>query len=407
MFLLLTGALALRRDDLAAAWSELGTVAPSWFALLLALAAGATLANGLVAAAISDGVSPARGVMIQQATLAANNTGIGSGPVTLGVRIAMLRSWRVDDVGIAVAVAAVNVVGTTRIWLATLTVSLLGLGGAADDVVARWVVVAAAAAAVVVLVGQAAVWWVILERPGVLARIAGWCQRGAERAGRRWRVAGRLARRVHVPDAAERFRVRGRTVVRERGIAIAAATIAEQAVLMALPIVVVRAFGIGTDVLSNREALLAFVFVRTAAALTAIPGGIGVTEVGLTALLTRAGAPEPDVLGAVLTYRSITFLLPILLGTASFAIWRHSVRKPPSDAVGPLAQPAADGDAAVGGGEAFGELEARRPRQAVVGGEQAERVTALGDTVPERGVEVAQAVAVAQAAAVGRVADHE
>lgn len=326
MFLLLLGALALRRDDLAAAWSELGGVSSGWAIALVALAAGATLANGLVAAAISDGVSPARGVMVQQAALAANNTGVGSGPVTLGVRIAMLRSWRIDDVGIAVAVAAMNVVGTTRLWLATLTVALLGTGGAADAVVPRWVVVSAGIAAVVVLVGQAVVWWVILERPGVLGRVAGWCQRVAEWLGRRWRVAARVAQRVHVPNAAERFRLRARTVVRERGAAITAAMLAEQAVLMVLPVVVIRAFGIAPEVAGNREVLVAFVFVRTAAALTAVPGGIGVTEIGLTALLTRAGAPEPEVLGAVLTYRAITFLLPIVVGTACFAAWRRTRR---------------------------------------------------------------------------------
>ena len=374
---------------------------PGWAAVLAALAIAAVLANGAVAAAITEQVTTARGVMVQQAALAANNSGVGSGPVTLGVRIAMLRSWRVSDTGIAVAVAVINVVGTTRLWLATLAVSVAAAGGAADGVVARWVVGVAAAAALVVLVGHTALWWLLLERPSLLDRIASTAQRAAIRLTAR-RPRGRaLVERVHLPAEVERFRVAARTTVRRRGPAITLAMVAEQAVLLALPIAVVRAFGIGPEVAGAREVLVAFVFVRTAAALTAVPGGIGVTEIGLTALLSRTGAPESSVLGAVLVYRAITFLLPIVVGTASFALWRHRRRRASA------ADPAAHGDPAVGGAEPVGEPQPGRPCEVGIGGQEAEGVTAVRDAPTERRVQVTQRVRVTDPAAVRRVAHHE
>ena len=49
---------------------------------------------------------------------------------------------------------------------------------------------------------------------------------------------------------------------------------------------------------------------------------MGVTEIGLATLLTRFGGPEAAVLAAVLTYRVLTFVLPIFTGGACLAWWR-------------------------------------------------------------------------------------
>jgi len=66
--------------------------------------------------------------------------------------------------------------------------------------------------------------------------------------------------------------------------------------------------------------------IRLVVALTPIPGGIGITEFGLAALLTRFGGPETTVLAAVLTYRTLTFVLPIITGGVCFTTWRWQHR---------------------------------------------------------------------------------
>jgi uncharacterized protein (TIRG00374 family) len=91
---------------------------------------------------------------------------------------------------------------------------------------------------------------------------------------------------------------------------------------VAKPVIVIRAFGISGAVLPTTTILVAWGLVRLAAALSPLPGGLGVTEIGLATLLTRFGGPEATVLAAVLTYRVLTFVLPMFTGGACLAWWR-------------------------------------------------------------------------------------
>ena len=58
--------------------------------------------------------------------------------------------------------------------------------------------------------------------------------------------------------------------------------------------------------------------VRSSVSLLAsfipVPGGVGVTEFGLTLGLTSAGMPEEAALAAVLLYRLASFYLPPVWG---------------------------------------------------------------------------------------------
>jgi uncharacterized protein (TIRG00374 family) len=56
------------------------------------------------------------------------------------------------------------------------------------------------------------------------------------------------------------------------------------------------------------------VMVSFFAGLMPVPGGIGVTEAALTAGLVAAGVPQAQALGAVLTYRFVTYYLPPVWG---------------------------------------------------------------------------------------------
>ena len=60
------------------------------------------------------------------------------------------------------------------------------------------------------------------------------------------------------------------------------------------------------------------IFINTMVSLFAgllpIPGGIGVTEAGLTAGLVATGVPEDTAVAAVLIYRLCTYYLPPIWG---------------------------------------------------------------------------------------------
>jgi uncharacterized protein (TIRG00374 family) len=78
--------------------------------------------------------------------------------------------------------------------------------------------------------------------------------------------------------------------------------------------------------LTFREALVAFSLVRVVIALSPIPGGTGLAEVGLIVLLERAGVSTVDATGMTLLYRSLTWFLPIIVGSATW--WRYNHTRP-------------------------------------------------------------------------------
>jgi len=75
------------------------------------------------------------------------------------------------------------------------------------------------------------------------------------------------------------------------------------------------------------EVLSAFILANTATILTHTPGGLGVIETVVLLVLQR-----PDLIGAVLLFRFVYFLLPLCLGAMLFAVaelrWRFSGRHP-------------------------------------------------------------------------------
>ena len=80
------------------------------------------------------------------------------------------------------------------------------------------------------------------------------------------------------------------------------------------------------------EVLSAFILANTATILTHTPGGLGVIETVVLLVLQR-----PDLIGAVLLFRFVYFLLPLCLGAMLFAVaelrWRFGGGKsevPPS-----------------------------------------------------------------------------
>ena len=315
-------AIASHRAEMAEALGEIADLSPRWVAVLAALSFAGIITNGLGARSVTPGLTLGRGVMVHQATSAANNTLVGSGPVSLGVRIAMLRSWQVGDRSIGLTVIVLNILSAYKVWLIALAVASLGVSGAARNVVDRSVFVIVIAIAVVVLSASTAMWWTLMRHPRLSDRVAHWFQRMLCLVRRRFARFPDL----DIPGLAAELRRDAHALVRSNGRRIVAAATLEQIVIVITPLAVIRAFGIGPETVSTVQVLIAFGLIRLVAALTPIPGGIGITEVGTATLLIGFGGPETTVLAAVVTFRAITFVLPIFSGGACFALWRWRTR---------------------------------------------------------------------------------
>lgn len=318
VFTAIVVALLRHRREVGSAVRDIASLSAGWTLALLVLTGAGILASGIATRSVTPGLSVLDGIMVHQATTGANNTVIGSGPVNLGLRVAMLRSRGIGPSTIALTVILLNVLAAYTTWLIAFLVAILGLSGSARGVIDHRVFVAGAALAATLLLGSTLWWWVVLRFPALSRRLAHLAQPVARRLHRR---RPRLPV-VDLPSMTETLRMQARRLIRRRGMAIVMATSVQQVLVILTPVAVVRAVGIDTSLLSPTEIVLAFGFVRLVAALTPIPGGIGITEIGLVTVLIGLGGPEPEVLTAVLLYRSLTFLLPIVIGGLCLAAWR-------------------------------------------------------------------------------------
>lgn len=324
--LAVAGAAVVHRHELGAALRRMGDLSAGWLLLLAALTAATVISAGFAVAAVHPGLGVKRSITVHQATIAATNTVVASGPVSLALRISMLRSWQQSDRAIAVSVIASNVLTSFRLWTVTLVVALIGATGTATEILDRWVFVVIALVSGVVLVASGLWWWFVVRHPRLAAWCGGWLQRLITRLRRRWqRIPD-----IDVMGGIEAFRRDVTALVRDRGRRIVSSSGFEMALMLVGPVMIARAFGITDATASTAEIVLAFGMVRLASALSPLPGGIGVSEFGTTLLLSRFGVPEPAVLATVVTHRAITFFVPLVLGGVLLGWWhRHSARSRP------------------------------------------------------------------------------
>lgn len=319
----LTVATVVHRQDLAMAASRIANLSPAWLTLLGITAMVTVVSAGWAVGAVHPGLTLGRSITVHQATIAANNTVVASGPVSLALRISMLRSWRLSDSAIAVSVVASNVVSSFRLWFMALAVAIIGATGTATEVLDRWVFVTVAVVAVAVLTLSGLWWWFVIRHPHIAGWFTAWAQRLLVRLRRRFQ---RLPD-VDLVKAVDAFRRDVTDLVRHHRRRIMTSSVLEMIVLLGTPVLVARAFGISNSVVSTAEIVLAFGMVRLASALSPIPGGIGISEVGATLLLARFGAPEPAVLATVITHRAITFLMPLIVGGVCLGLWHRRSRR--------------------------------------------------------------------------------
>ena len=77
--------------------------------------------------------------------------------------------------------------------------------------------------------------------------------------------------------------------------------------------------------------LLAYAVAGLLALIPITPGGLGIVEAGLSALLILAGVPGGDAVVATLAYRIISYWLPIFVGPFAYMAFRLRYGPPGDD----------------------------------------------------------------------------
>jgi len=244
-------------------------------------------------------------------------------PADVVIRVSMFRAWGVDP---AQGLAGVGLNTATfyavRFGVPVLGIVLLAFGTGAEvgQVVST---VLCALVAAVCLVGLA-----LVLRSSALAAWLGRCSARLVRRVRRGVDEDAWA--AYLVDLRERTSDRLRT-----GLAPALLSLVAMVVVDGLMVLLaLRAVGVPTSVVTVVDVLAAFL---VAYPLTLLPMfGFGVLDAVLVgAWTTIAGALwEPDIVAAVLVWRVVTLVGPLVLGLLVVLLWRRGVRRVERTAAG-------------------------------------------------------------------------
>ena len=255
----------------------------------------------------------------------AANTVVGGAGLGTGLRVAMLRSWGVAPIDVAVSVLGTALAPSFALWgiagAHTLPLLVTGRANGVERI--------SACASICFLIGPGLFWWAALRFPSMLA----WIARALE-AGRRLLLAmipsKHLARslgRFDVPVHAEDMRLRGAALVRTRGWLMVGASACAQVSLGFLLIGCVQVVSPVTVTVETLTVLRAFALLRVLSSFVPLPAGLGVLDLGLLGVLTSGGVQRPTALAAIAIYRALTFVLPMVTGSACALAWRTSQRR--------------------------------------------------------------------------------
>jgi uncharacterized protein (TIRG00374 family) len=137
------------------------------------------------------------------------------------------------------------------------------------------------------------------------------------------RLTGRQGR-LPWAEAAVRFRAGVVSLLRRRWHWLTLTTLVSHLSLFLVLLLALRHVGVAESQVSWIEVLAAFAVVRLLSAFPITPGGLGVVELGLAAVLVVAGGDKAKVVAAVLVFRVLTFLLPIPIGALTYWLWRRA-----------------------------------------------------------------------------------
>ncbi|MEI7505326.1 MAG: lysylphosphatidylglycerol synthase domain-containing protein [Actinomycetes bacterium] len=288
----------------------------------LALAAAVMIvARGAFLAACSPGINLRQAISADQTALAAGyGIAIGGGLVGTGTRIHMFTRWGMPQSNIATSIVATAVVPAFSTWsLPVVVLAIPVLVGKATSTE-----ILAVVAGVLIVIFSGAFWWAALRSPflfSLLGRFGSWLRLLlARKVSPRFVRTQAFIERSQPTAFFEEMRAGLIELLRLRWGVIFATSIATLAAGFCCMWTASVVFGVSG--LTFSEALVAFSLVRVVIALSPIPGGAGIAELGLIALLERAGVSGIDATGTTLLYRFLTWFLPMIVG--SLLWWQYS-----------------------------------------------------------------------------------
>ena len=281
-------------------------------------------ARAAMVAAATPGLSKRQALAADQVQMASSNAVVGGGPLGASAKVGMLHSWGIKSDDIATSLIATAVAPALVTWGMALMLFwpavVFGSAGRTE--------LALAVVGTVQIVGFSVLLWIALTKPGLAHIVGRLAERVLRRAARilpdRFVKVQRFLVGADPHDWFERLRQDGQRLTRSHGIPTLMATVGFQIATWFLLWSVLR--GIGVAEVSVGEVVVSMALVRALVSVTPTPGGIGVAELSLVASLTNAGGTHEAVTAAVVLFRTLTYVLPMVLGASAWVWFRRPAR---------------------------------------------------------------------------------
>jgi uncharacterized membrane protein YbhN (UPF0104 family) len=309
-------------EDVARALSD---VSGAEWAALVGLAAFYVLAGAPLIAATSPGLGLGRSFLVYQMTTAVARLLPGGGAFAPAIRYRFMRGWGFEREFIAASIVTMGALNAAM-WLAlpvvaVVTASLAGEGSGALAVVA---ILAAAVLASACLCA----WWAI-RAPQAASSIGG--------------AIGSVDARVRRKGKADRqelwsgriFELRGQLllVLSHRGMRIVAAAVLTSLSGYVVLLMALRIVGVSNQDIGWEWVLVGYSVGNILGAIPITPSGLGIADLGMASVLGvhQSSDTKELIVAALVLYRAVTFLTPIITGGVSYFLARRSLVRAAAD----------------------------------------------------------------------------
>jgi len=277
--------------------------------------------------AAMPGLTLAQAAVNNQTGTTISNVIPAGGAVSIGIVVAMFRSWGFTGSEIALLIS------TTGVWNSFLKLSLpiFALGLLAVTGKATVALLIPALIGLAILAGSVVAFALMLWRKEFARRIGGG-------VGAAWSWLRQLVRKPPVStwgDGAVRFRKETIHLLRKRWLPLTVTTIASHLALWLVLLLALRFIGVSAGEVTAIQSLAVFAFARLLSAAPITPGGVGFVELALIGGLYAAGHHHTDaspavfkaqITAAVLLFRTLTYGIQIPLGDFTYLVWRRRRR---------------------------------------------------------------------------------
>jgi putative heme transporter len=302
--------------DLSSVWDAMRSLTWREIAILLAFAVWNLATYWIQLVVCTPGLTYPQAVVLTETTTAVSNALPAGGAIGVGLTYSILGSWGFSNSRATLAVLLSGIwnnflkLGLPVVALAILAVQGEGGGGS----------MIAALAGLAGLVAAVTVFALILRSEDFARQLGRFTERIANR------VRGWFGKQpAHGYDhAVLKFRARVKEFVRRRWIVLTLVTLIGHLALFQVLLVSLRVMGVSEQDASWSQVLAVFAFARLVTAIPLTPGGVGIVELALISGISAAGGEKAEVVAAVLIFRLLTYVVPIVFGALTYMYWRHN-----------------------------------------------------------------------------------